>query len=137
MVSGKSRILVVDDDIGIRALVRRSLAREFDVDIVEAADGVTALERLSNAPVDLVILDLLMPSLNGLETLEAIRQSRTFAGVPVLVLSGSRGESHVRRSLELAADDFVAKPFAPSLLVSRCRLLLERARNRKPGAARP
>lgn len=130
-MSGKPRILIVDDDIGIRALVRRTFAREFDVDIVEASDGAIALERLSTAPVDLVILDLLMPSLSGLETLEAIRRSKTYSGIPVLVLSGNRGESQVRRSLELAADDFVAKPFNPAMLASRCRLLLERSRKPK------
>ena len=117
------RILVVDDDVNVSEVVERYLRREgFEVEVV--ADGRVAVDRALAAPPDLVVLDLMLPGLDGLEV---CRRLRALAPVPVIMLTARGDESDRVIGLELGADDYVAKPFSPKELVARVRAVLRRA----------
>jgi two-component system, OmpR family, response regulator len=117
------RILVVDDDPRLREVVRYALSREgFEID--EAGDGHAALAACEAKLPDLVVLDVVMPELDGIEVCRRIRQR---SRVPILFLS-SRGEEVDRvLGLELGGDDYVTKPFSPRELVSRVKAVLRRS----------
>jgi two-component system OmpR family response regulator len=123
-------ILVVDDDAHIRDVVQYALERE-SFRVVTAADGSAALDRLRQGDVDLVVLDVLMPELDGLSVCRRIRAS---SPLPIIFLS-SRGEEVDRiLGLELGGDDYVAKPFSPRELATRVKAVLRRS---QAGAAEP
>jgi two-component system KDP operon response regulator KdpE len=108
-------------------MLRRALRasfRNWDFDVVEAASGEEALTTLSEAPTDLVILDLTLPGIDGLETL---RHLRTFTAVPVVVLTVRDSLRDKITALESGADDYVLKPFQPEELLARARAHLRRA----------
>jgi len=116
------RILVVDDEPRMIRFIRMNLELEGYV-VSEAGDGVRALQQVRDTLPDLIILDVMMPELDGFETLRALRE---FSSVPVLMLT-ARGEEDDRvRGLELGADDYVTKPFSPRELVSRVKAVLRR-----------
>src|SRR6188472_2626240 len=126
------RILVVDDERAVRESLRRALELEgYDVDLAE--DGESALERLSGiAEADAVILDVLMPGIDGLEVCRRLRAGRN--AVPVLMLT-ARAEVDSRvAGLDAGADDYLPKPFALAELLARLRALLRRAGNDDGGA---
>lgn len=117
-----SRILVVDDDEKIREILRIYLERE-GYEVEEAADGEGAILAAERAKPDLVILDLMLPQLDGWEV---CRRLRTKSQVPIIMLT-ARGEEFDRvLGLELGADDYVSKPFSPRELVARVRAVLRR-----------
>ncbi|HEY8555964.1 MAG TPA: response regulator transcription factor, partial [Actinomycetes bacterium] len=131
MDDGRSRILVVDDDATVSDVVARYLARDgYAVETV--ADGRVALERALAAPPDLVVLDLMLPGMDGLDV---CRRLRALAPVPIVVLTARGQEADRIVGLELGADDYVSKPFSPKELVARVRAVLRRARG--PLAAAP
>ena len=120
-----ARILVVDDEAGIRQLVGTYLRKDgFEVD--ETADGETALERFRLSPADLVVLDLRLPGIGGLDVLREIRRS---SSVYVIVLTAKADETDKLIGLELGADDYITKPFSPRELVARVRAVLRRPRD--------
>lgn len=121
-------ILLADDDPSLREVVRYALTRA-GFTVREAANGLEALARFREAPVDLVVLDVLMPELDGLEVCKRIRaESR----VPIVFLS-SRGEELDRvLGLELGGDDYLTKPFSTRELVSRVKAVLRRSRPEEP-----
>lgn len=122
-MDGPQRILVVDDDATVADVVARYLHREgYDVEAV--ADGRVALERALADPPDLVILDLMLPGIDGLDV---CRRLRALAPVPVIMLTARGDESDRIVGLELGADDYVSKPFSPKELVARVRAVLRRA----------
>ncbi len=126
--SPPARVLVVDDSAEAREAVRRTLEREgFVVD--QAGDGVVALQSLARLAPDLVLLDLGMPGLGGLEVLARLRRTNT---VPVVVLSGEEDEEVRVSAFELGADDYVVKPFPARELPARIRSLLRRAQPGPP-----
>ncbi|RAY14609.1 DNA-binding response regulator [Actinomadura craniellae] len=118
------RILVVDDDPTVAEVVTRYLRR--DGHLVEcAADGPAALRRaLADPPPDLVVLDLMLPGMDGLEVCRQIRRDRD---VPVVMLTALGEETDRLTGLELGADDYVTKPFSPRELALRVRSVLRRA----------
>src|SRR5438477_11142130 len=118
-----NRVLVVDDDRTVSDVVARYLLREgYQVEAV--GDGVVARERASARPPDLVVLDLMLPGMSGLEVCRRIRE---LAPIPVIMLT-ARGEEGDRViGLELGADDYVTKPFSPRELVLRIAAVLRRA----------
>jgi DNA-binding response OmpR family regulator len=119
------RILVVDDEAAIRDLVGSYLRNEgFEVD--EAADGEDALVRFADRAHDLVVLDLRLPGIGGLDVLREIRRAST---VYVIVLTARADEADKLIGLELGADDYVTKPFSPRELVARIRAVLRRPRS--------
>ena len=116
-------ILIVDDEPRIRDFVRMNLEMEH-YRVIEARDGVEALEQLREHLPDLVILDVMMPEMDGFEALRAIREVST---VPVIMLTVRQDERDRIRGLDLGADDYIAKPFNPRELLSRVRALLRRS----------
>ena len=116
-------ILVVDDEATIREVVRRYLERE-GFRVQEAADGYQALDCIQAQPPDLIVLDLMLPGMDGLTLIEHLRQDRA---IPIVMLT-ARGEPGDRiRGLDLGADDYITKPFDPREVVSRVRAVLRRA----------
>ncbi len=116
------RILIADDEAKIRALVRKYGSYEGH-EVEEASNGRKALEMALSRPYDLIILDVMMPELDGLSTCRAIRRK---SEVPILMLS-ARGEEYDRISgFELGADDYVVKPFSPKELMLRVEAILRR-----------
>jgi two-component system KDP operon response regulator KdpE len=126
-----SRVLLADDEPGIRKVVRDALEREGH-DVVTAVDGEEALERFSEANFDLVVTDLAMPKVGGLELVQEVRRR---SSVPVLVLTVRNEEREKVHLLDAGADDYVTKPFGVAELVARARALLRRADASQPAAA--
>lgn len=106
------RILVADDEVSVRVLVRRLLTKDFAVDIVDAPDGVAALNCLLSDTFDLLITDLSMPVMNGIETLASIRACADLAQLPVIVMTGHPDEDDFKRAQALGIVGFVVKPFS-------------------------
>lgn len=121
---GDTRVLVVDDSDDARAAARRALDRAGFV-VTEASDGDEALKFVSSDPPDLVLLDLGMPGMGGLEVLTEIRRT---SDLPVIVLSGRAEESERVVALEMGADDYIVKPFLVRELPARIRSVLRRSR---------
>lgn len=122
------RILVVDDDVQIRrALFHALSARDYAVDL--AASGEEALERAALNTPDMVVLDLAMPGMDGLETCKELRR---WSMVPVLVLSVRDGDADKVAALDIGADDYLTKPFNTGELLARIRAHLRRAKQAPP-----
>jgi DNA-binding response OmpR family regulator len=118
-----ARVLVVDDDVTVREVVV-SYLRAAGHTVVEAADGADALRSMRAEPADLVVLDLMMPGIDGLEV---CRRLRTTGDVPIIMLTALGAEADRVVGLESGADDYVTKPFSPRELVLRVDALLRRA----------
>lgn len=118
------RVLVVDDEKSIRAIVEYAL-KQGGFEVVSATRGDEALLIMEKEPVDLVVLDLMLPGLDGLEVCRRIRATRN---VPIIMLSARDDEVDKVLGLEMGADDYVTKPFSPRELVSRVKANLRRAR---------
>jgi len=112
------RILVVDDERLNRMILRRALEAEGH-EVREAADGRAALDRLAEAPVDVVLLDIVMPVLDGYETLRAIKADPALGYIPVIIISSVDELSSVVRCIEMGATDYLPKPFEPAILRAR------------------
>jgi DNA-binding response OmpR family regulator len=122
--SAPLRILVADDDPQMRRLIKSVLQRD-GFDVVEAVDGLDALEAVERSRVDLVILDLEMPRLDGLGVLDELRAQMRTASLPVIVLTAQHGESE-EKALDLGAQDYLTKPVQTRSLVARVRAVLKR-----------
>jgi type IV pilus assembly protein PilB len=118
------KILIADDDAQMRRLIRSVLQRE-GFDVVEAADGLDALDAVERGGVGLVVLDLDMPRLDGLGVLEELRAQMRTAALPVIVLTAQSGESE-EKALDLGAHDYLTKPVQTRSLVARVRAVLRR-----------
>jgi len=121
-----ARILIVEDDPTVSEVVERYLSREGFL-VETRSDGVAGLARALDSPPDLVVLDLMLPGMSGLEVCRRLRER---AQVPVIILTARSSEVDRVRGLELGADDYVAKPFSPRELTARVKAVLRRA----PGA---
>ena len=118
-------VLVVEDEPDIAAVVAYHLTRE-GFGVRTAADGTQALRSVELDPPDLVILDLMLPGMSGVEVLAALRAEDETRTLPVLVLTAKSEEEERIRGLELGADDYVTKPFSPRELVLRVQAVLRR-----------
>jgi two-component system KDP operon response regulator KdpE len=119
----RKRILVVDDEPRMIGFIRMNLELE-GYQVIEAHDGLEALEAIRTQLPDVVLLDVMMPELDGFETLRMLRE---FSSVPVIMLTAKGEEDDKVIGLELGADDYVTKPFGPRELSSRVRAVLRRA----------
>lgn len=128
-VSGTS-VLVVDDEPTVREVVASYLRRDGHA-VTEAADGSTAVELVQREHFDLVVLDMMLPGVNGLDILRRIRQ---MGDMPVIMLTARAEESDRVAGLELGADDYVVKPFSPRELAARVNGVLRRAAPKAPAA---
>jgi DNA-binding response OmpR family regulator len=118
----KPRVLLVDDDAPMRSFVRKNLEAR-DHEVLEAANGMEALALLRHEQVELVILDIMMPHLDGYET---CRRLREFTDVPVIVLTAMGDERDIVAALDCGADDYLTKPFGVEELLARIRSVLRR-----------
>lgn len=120
--SRKYRILVVDDERRMVGFIRLNLEQD-GFEVIEAYNGTEALERLRDSLPDLILLDVMMPDIDGFEVLRTIRE---VSQVPVIMLTAKSEEDDKVKGLELGADDYVTKPFSPRELVSRVKAVLRR-----------
>ena len=124
------KLLIVDDEAKIRELIGKYAAYE-GYDFLEAADGLEAVEKVRTHPVDLVVLDIMMPELDGFSAAREIRRIRP--DMPIILLS-ARGEEYEKiYGFELGVDDYVVKPFSPKELMMRVHAILRRS-GHAPGA---
>lgn len=121
----KDKILVVDDEEDILELVRHNLARE-GYNVVCAETGEIALEKAKSESLDLIVLDLMLPGMDGLEITKALKGDAKTAQTPIVMLTAKGEEADVVAGLELGADDYITKPFSPRVLVARVRAVLRR-----------
>jgi len=121
------RILVVDDEERIVRFIRLNLEQD-GFQVVEAFTGKQAMEKLRQALPDLILLDVMLPDLDGFEVLRMVRENHD---VPIIMLTAKTEEDDRVRGLELGADDYVTKPFSPRELVSRVRAVLRRTEGRE------
>jgi len=128
---GEPIILVVDDEPSISEVVTIYLQRA-GYQVTVARDGQAALEAIERQPPDLVVLDLMLPKVDGLEI---TRRLRAQGNTPIIMLTARREESDRITGLETGADDYVVKPFSPQELVSRVKAVLRRTRGSAPGDA--
>lgn len=112
-----SKILLVDDERDIVEFLEYNLIRE-GFEVITAYDGIEALQKLNNNP-DLIILDIMMPKIDGYEVCRRIRENKAYADVPVIFLTARGGEADEIRGLELGASDFIKKPISPQKLIAR------------------
>jgi DNA-binding response OmpR family regulator len=122
MSERRKLVLVVDDEPRMTRFIRMNLELE-DFRVIEAQNGVEALDKVRTSLPDLVILDVMMPEMDGFETLEVLRE---VTNVPVIMLTVRADEEDKVRGLELGADDYVTKPFGARELVSRVKAVLRR-----------
>ncbi len=119
-------ILVCDDESGIRLLIKKYAQYE-GYNVLEASDGLQAIDMCKNRDIDIVIMDIMMPEMDGFS---AARKIREFSSVPIIMLS-ARGEEYDRiHGFETGADDYVVKPFSPKELMMRVDVILRRGRGR-------
>lgn len=116
------KVLIVDDEIGIREVIREYCLFE-NYEVFEAANGLEALEVMNNNEIDIVVLDIMMPKMNGYSTLKEIRSQ---FDVPVIMLSARSEEYDKLLSFELGVDDYLTKPFSPKELIARIKAIMSR-----------
>ena len=124
------RVLVIEDDKDIVELVRYNLEKD-GFQVQSSTEGATGLAQIRKAPPDLLVLDLMLPKLSGLEICKEVRKDVGLNRLPILILSAKGEEADRVVGLELGADDYVTKPFSPRELVARVKALLRRT---EPGA---
>ena len=129
------KILVVEDEPDIRKLVQYNLTQE-RFNVLEAEDGEQALKLLQHEKPSLVILDLMLPGLSGMEVCKLLRQRNDTARLPILMLTAKAGEADRIVGLEMGADDYLAKPFSPREMIARVRAILRRS-EAKPDTEAP
>jgi two-component system, OmpR family, alkaline phosphatase synthesis response regulator PhoP len=120
------RVLIVEDDADIRELIRYNLAQEGFI-VEEAPDGAQALDKVKRRVPDLMVLDLMLPGMPGLQVCRQMRAERETAHLPILIVTAKGTEVDKVLGLEMGADDYVVKPFSPRELVARVKALLRRA----------
>jgi len=123
---GMKRVYIIEDDRDIVELVRYNLANE-GFQVTAAHDGATGLATLKKTPPDLLLLDLMLPKLSGLEICREIRRDEALNRLPILMLTARGEEADRVVGLEMGADDYVTKPFSPRELIARVKALLRRS----------
>jgi len=121
----KERILVVDDEEDILELVRYNLAKE-GYHVSGAITGEDALKKARVEAFDLIVLDLMLPGIDGLEVTKKLKSNRATEQIPIVMLSAKGEEADIVTGLELGADDYITKPFSPKVLIARVRTALRR-----------
>jgi two-component system chemotaxis response regulator CheY len=110
------RILVADDSMATRALVSAALTELQNIQVERVSTGIEAIKVLSTSPVDLVLTDIHMPEINGLELVRFIKSDQRLRAIPVIVISTEAAEDDRHRALSLGADDYLPKPFTATQL---------------------
>lgn len=121
------KILIVDDDDLSRKLINRLVSKEFDYEIISKANGIEALEYAQKHVPKLIILDLMLPGMNGFEILKKIRSDQRFDQTKVVLVSAKSRSEDIERGFDLTADEYITKPFQPKEFAARIRKLLTTA----------
>lgn len=127
MTGDRTRVLVVDDDRDIRDLVTFKL-EQAGYEVRQAEDGLQALDAVRAWAPDLVVLDVMMPGLSGIDVVRELRADPASSATPVILLTAKAQEADVETGFVTGADDYVVKPFSPRELVSRVQAVLARSR---------
>jgi len=127
----KQTILVVEDERDIRDLLEHHLSQE-GFGVAAAGDGDSAVRRVREEPPDLVLLDLMLPGLCGIDVCRRLRQQEEYRKIPIIMLTARDTEADIIRGLEMGADDYITKPFSPMEVVARVRAVLRRRRESTP-----
>jgi two-component system, OmpR family, alkaline phosphatase synthesis response regulator PhoP len=122
----RQKVLSIEDDADIRELIKFNLEQE-GYAVEEAATGVEGLDRIKRRRPDLVLLDLMLPGMPGLEICRVLRNAKETATLPILIVTAKGTEVDKVLGLEMGADDYVVKPFSPRELIARVKALLRRA----------
>ena len=122
----QGRILVVDDEVYIVHILDFSLGME-GYEVVTALDGEQALEKVAQQKPDLIVLDIMMPKLDGYETCKALKSREETKDIPVILLSAKGRNVDQKTGFEVGADDYITKPFSPRKLVERINAILGQA----------
>lgn len=120
------KIVLIEDDPGIRTVIRLALKGAGFTSIYEAGNGTDGLALVQREKPALVILDLMLPGMDGLAVCGAIRRTPSVSGTPIVMLTARTAEEDVVRGLELGADDYITKPFSNAILVARVKAALRR-----------
>lgn len=121
----KASILIVEDDEDILELISYNLGKE-GYTVVGVRSGEEALEKIGNVNPDLIILDIMLPGIDGTDVLRSLKRNNETAAIPVIMATAKSEDSDIVSGLELGADDYIAKPFSPKVLIARIRALLRR-----------
>jgi len=121
----KQRILVVDDEEDILELIEYNLVRE-GYEVIGAQSGEKALQIAKTERIDLIVLDLMLPALDGLEVTKRLKRDSKTDRIPIVMVTAKGEEADVVTGLELGADDYIAKPFSPRILIARIRTVMRR-----------
>ena len=122
----KARILIVDDEEDILELLRYNISKE-GYDVISAENGAGCLDLAHSHAPDLIILDLMMPDIDGLDVCKKLKNDDKTKNIPVIMLTAKSMESDIIVGLELGADDYIAKPFSPKVLIARMKSVLRRS----------
>ncbi|MCM1370492.1 MAG: response regulator transcription factor [Clostridium sp.] len=119
------KILIVDDEALIRNVIKEYCEAE-NFEVIEAENGIQAIEIVSNDAIDLIVLDVMMPKLNGLSAFKEIKKLKN---IPTIMLSARKEEFDKLTGFDLGVDDYVTKPFSPKELIARIKAVLKRTKN--------
>lgn len=128
---GKGKILIIEDDRDIVEMVEFNLKEE-GYETISALNGQRGIESAKRERPDLIILDLMLPIIDGFEVCRTLKNNQTTANIPIIILSAKSQETDKVVGLELGADDYVTKPFSPRELIARIRAILRRGREQEP-----
>lgn len=124
-MSAKDSVLVVDDESDIRELIHYNLVKE-GFDVMCAATGEESLKLIAESAPNLILLDLMLPGIDGLEVCRVLKRNPKLAPIPIIMISARGEEADIVAGLELGADDYISKPFSPKVLLARVRSVLRR-----------
>jgi phosphate regulon transcriptional regulator PhoB len=128
-----ARVLVVEDEADVAEMIRYNLGKE-GYDVRVAANGTDALRQVKDARPDVILLDIMVPHLNGWEICRRLKQDRETVAIPVIMVTGRVEEGDKVLGFEMGADDYVTKPFSPRELLARVRAVTRRGRLHDPAA---
>lgn len=121
-----ARILIAEDERDIRELIELVLTHMAQHEVIKATNGAEVVELAPQVMPDLIIMDVRMPRMTGYEACAALRQMEAVKGIPIVFLSAKGQESEIDTGLQVGADDYILKPFAPDELVQRVNEILQR-----------
>jgi DNA-binding response OmpR family regulator len=130
------KVLVVEDEADVAEMLRHNLGKE-GYDVRLAANGMDALRQVKDVRPDVILLDIMVPQLNGWETCRRLKQDRETQAIPVIMVTGRVEEGDKVLGFEMGADDYVTKPFSPRELVARVRAVSRRGRTGEDSAGQP
>ncbi len=119
----KKTVLIVDDHEDLRLYLRQELKKKYD--IIEAADGLQALDLVSASRPDIIICDIMMPGMDGIEVVKTLKEDPENARIPVILLTAKQSDEDMMQGLVSGADDYIRKPFSINILKIRLEHLLE------------